>query len=144
MMSIILLWLFTLLCSVPSLTGQNFQTKWTFSSRTFYLVNLVSVHLGSLRDTSHILLLSLDDLAQDKNTCRVTSSNKKVFNPLLPQISSSCGLLVEPELFKQMALRFQARDIWPLLKTSATRICEGKQLLIYGYMTWFVIQIFKK
>jgi len=32
----------------------------------FYLTNLASVHLNSLGDTSHILFLSLDYLAQDQ------------------------------------------------------------------------------
>lgn len=48
-------------------------------THTFHLVNLVLAHLGSLRDSSHVLLLSLDDLAQDKNICRVTSSDKKKY-----------------------------------------------------------------
>lgn len=77
MISIILLWLFTLMqCAIaywPNLSDQaDIQL-----TRMFYLVNLVSVHLGSLRDTSHILLLSLDNLAQGKNICSLTSSNKK-------------------------------------------------------------------
>lgn len=47
----------------------------------FYLINLASVHLGSLKDTSHVLLWSLENLAQDKTFAESPLQiKKKKFN----------------------------------------------------------------
>lgn len=117
---IILLWLFTIMqCDFASRADLSDQVD-TQLRHMFDLIYLASVYLNSLRDTSH-----MHDLTQDKNICRGISSNKK--KCLIHQYPRSHYLVIfysNQSFLSKWLPSFQARDIWPLFKTTAARICE--------------------
>lgn len=139
MISVMLLWLFTL---IPLLANQTFQTTWTVSSGTCFVWRIQYEDTLAISDTtSHILLLSLDDLTQDNNCSHLFQ--EKRFSPLLPQISASCGLLAEPELFKQMASSAFKEGIFGISSKQVQHEFVKVSSCSYPYITLPVMQIFK-